>query len=53
MDQWRIGIWKTRGISKGFEKGSCPLFYEQEDENRILLTCSVTTKWREKFLCKK
>jgi hypothetical protein len=38
-----------RGITKGFENGRFPLRYEQEDDKHVLLT----TKWREKFLCKK
>jgi hypothetical protein len=35
---------------KGSEKGRCPLCRKDEDDIHILLKCSETSKWREKFL---
>jgi hypothetical protein len=37
-------------MSKGFEKGRCPLYSEEEDPIHILLKCSKTMMWREQFL---
>jgi hypothetical protein len=31
MASFRTGIWKLRGMRKGFEKGRCPLCSENED----------------------
>jgi hypothetical protein len=36
---FKTGIWKLRGVRKGFEKG-CPLCSEDEDAVHILLKCS-------------
>jgi hypothetical protein len=35
----KAGIWKLRGIRRGFEKGRCPLCWEEEDTKHILLRC--------------
>jgi hypothetical protein len=35
IEWWRVGIWKMRGIRKGFEKGRCPLCYEEADVTNI------------------
>jgi hypothetical protein len=40
-------------MRKGFEKGRCPVCSEEEDIIHILLKCSETRKWREKFLSRK
>jgi hypothetical protein len=50
---FKTGIWKLRGMRKGFEKGRCPLCSEEEDSIHILLKCSETRKWREQFLSRK
>jgi hypothetical protein len=50
---FKIGIWKLRGMRKGFDKGRCPLCSEEEDPKHILLKCSETRKWREQFLSRK
>jgi hypothetical protein len=46
---WKAGIWKLRGIRKGFERGRCPLCLGEEDAKHIL-ECSETKKWREKYV---
>jgi hypothetical protein len=33
----KAGIWKLRGSRRGFEKGRCPLCWEEEDAKHILL----------------
>jgi hypothetical protein len=33
---FKTGIWKLRGMRKGFEKGRCPLYSEEEDPIHIL-----------------
>jgi hypothetical protein len=43
----KAGIWKLRGIRRGFERGRCPLCLEKEDAKHILLKCPETKKWRE------
>jgi hypothetical protein len=43
---FRSGIWKLRGMRKGFEKGRCPLCSEEKDAIHILLKFSDTRKWR-------
>jgi hypothetical protein len=43
----KAGIWKLRGIGRGFERGRCPLCLGEEDAKHILLKCSETKKWRE------
>jgi hypothetical protein len=50
---FKTGVWKLRGMRKGFEKGRCPLCSEDEDAIHILLKCSETRKWREQFLSRK
>jgi hypothetical protein len=50
---FKTGIWKLRGMRKGFEKGRCPLCREDEDAIHILLKCSETRKWREQLLSRK
>jgi hypothetical protein len=44
----KAGIWKLKGIRRGFEKGRCPLCLGEEDVKHTLLKCSETKKWREK-----
>jgi hypothetical protein len=46
-------MWKLRGMTKGFEKGRCPLSSKDEDAVRILLKCSEIRNWREQFLSRK
>jgi hypothetical protein len=50
---FKTGIWKLRGMRKGFEEGRCSLCSENEDAIHILLKCSETRKWREQFLSRK
>jgi hypothetical protein len=50
---FKTGIWKLRGMRKGFEKGRCPLCSEDEDATHILLKCLETRKWTEQFLSRK
>jgi hypothetical protein len=50
---FRTGIWKLRGMRKGFEKGRCPLCSKDEDAVHTLLKYSETKKWREQFLSRK
>jgi hypothetical protein len=38
----KTGIWKLRGIGRGFERGRCPLCLGEEDAKHILLKCSET-----------
>jgi hypothetical protein len=40
----KAGIWKLRGIRRGFEKGKCPLCLGEKDAKHILLKCSETKK---------
>jgi hypothetical protein len=40
-------------MRKGFENGRCPLCREEEKLLHILLKCSETRKWRERFLSRK
>jgi hypothetical protein len=49
---WRVGMWKLRGIRKGFEKGRVSLCCGLEDAKYILLIWTEIKKWREEFLCK-
>jgi hypothetical protein len=46
----KAGIWKLRGIRRGFGRGRCPLYLEEEDAKHILLKCSETKKWKEECL---
>jgi hypothetical protein len=50
---FKTGIWKLRGMKKGFEKGRRPLCSKDEDAVHILLKCSETRKWREQILTRK
>jgi hypothetical protein len=43
----KAGIWILRGIRRGFERGSCPLYLGEEDAKHLLLKCSETKKGRE------
>jgi hypothetical protein len=43
------GIWKLRGIRRGYEKGRCPLYLEK-DVKHILLSCLERKSWG-KFSC--
>jgi hypothetical protein len=45
----KAGIWKLRGSRRGFEKGRCPLCWEEEDAKHILLGCKESKKWREEW----
>jgi hypothetical protein len=49
----KTGIWKLRGMRKGFEKGRCLLCSEEKDPIHILLKYSETRMWREQFLSRK
>jgi hypothetical protein len=40
-------------MKKGFERGRCPLFREEDDALHILLECLETRKWRELVLSRK
>jgi hypothetical protein len=46
----REGIWKLRGIRRGFERGRSPLCLEEENAKHILLKCSETKQWREEYV---
>jgi hypothetical protein len=37
-------VWALRGMRKGFEKGSYPLYREEEDATHILLKFMETMK---------
>jgi hypothetical protein len=43
----KAGIWKLRGIRRGFERGRCPLCQGEKDAKHIWLKCSETKKRRE------
>jgi hypothetical protein len=45
-----LGIWKPRGKRRGAEKGTCPLWNEEEKVVPILLKCNETPRWREQFI---
>jgi hypothetical protein len=49
----KAGVWKLRGIRRGWEKGTCPLCRGNEDAKHILLSCPETKKWRMQFINKK
>jgi hypothetical protein len=38
----KAGVWKLRGIKRGWEKGTCPLYRDNEDAKHILLSCPET-----------
>jgi hypothetical protein len=46
----KAGIWKLRGIRRGFEKGRCPLCWEEKNAKHILLKCKESKKWREEWV---
>jgi hypothetical protein len=50
---FKTGIWKLRGMRKGYEKGRCPPCSEDKDAVHILLKSSETRKWRQKCLSRK
>jgi hypothetical protein len=50
---WKAGIWKLRGIMRGFERGRCPLCLGEEDAKRIILKCLETKTWREDYVNRK
>jgi hypothetical protein len=47
---WKAGIWKLRGIRRGFERGRSPLCLGKEDAKYIVLKCFETKKWREEYV---
>jgi hypothetical protein len=49
----KAGIWKLRGIRRGFARGRCPSCLGEEDAVHIALKCSETKEWREEFVCSK
>jgi hypothetical protein len=50
---FKNGIWKLRGLRRGFEKERCLLCREEDDAVHILLKCSAAKKWREQYLSSK
>jgi hypothetical protein len=50
---FKEGIYKLRGINKGYEEGRCPLCSKEEDDVHVLLKCPEATKLREHLLSKK
>jgi hypothetical protein len=49
----KADIRKLRGISRGFERGRCPLCLGEEDAEHILIKGSETNKGREELVCSK
>jgi hypothetical protein len=49
----KAGIWKLRGIRRGFGKGRCPNVLGEEDAKHIPLKCLETKKWSEELVCSK
>jgi hypothetical protein len=49
----KAGVWKLRGIRRGWERGTCPLCRGNENVKHILLSCPETRKWRMQFINKK
>jgi hypothetical protein len=48
---WLIaGIWQLKGVRRKADKGRCPLYFEKEDVEHILLECKETKYWREKLI---
>jgi hypothetical protein len=47
---WKAGIWKLRGIRRGFERGRCLLCLGEEYSKHIILKCLQTKKWREEYI---
>jgi hypothetical protein len=49
--EWLIaGIWQLKGVRRNADKGRCPLCFEIEDVEHILLVCKETKHWREKLI---
>jgi hypothetical protein len=46
----KAGIWKLRGIMRGFERRMCPLYLGEEDAKHMLLKCCETKKWTEEYV---
>jgi hypothetical protein len=49
----KAGIWRLKGIRRGFERGGNPLYFGEEDVKHILPKCSETKNWREEVVCSK
>jgi hypothetical protein len=49
----KAAVWKIRGIRRGWEKVTCPLYRGNEDAKLILLICPETKKWTIQFIDKK
>jgi hypothetical protein len=49
----KVGLWKVRGIRRGFERGNSRQCLGEGDAEHIPLKLSETKKWREEFLCNK
>ena len=47
---FRLGLWRSRGIRKNFERVRCLLCYEEEDEVHIMLVGKRTQGWRREYL---
>ena len=47
---FRLGLWKSRGVRKNYERGKCPLCNEEEDEYHIMLVCNKTLEWRREYI---
>jgi hypothetical protein len=48
---WIIaGIWQLKGVRRNAGKGRCPLCFEREDVEHILLEWQETIYWREKLI---
>jgi hypothetical protein len=43
-------IWQLKGVRRNADKGRCPLCFEKEDVNNILLECKEIKYWREKLI---
>jgi hypothetical protein len=51
---FKAGVYELRGMSKGFQKGRCPLCSEEEDAMHIrILKCPDKRKMRGKPLSRK
>jgi hypothetical protein len=49
----KAGVWKLRGIRRGWGKRTCPLCGGNEDVKHVLLSCSETKKGRMQSMNKK
>jgi hypothetical protein len=43
-------MWQLKGVRRNADKGRCPLCFEKEDVEHILLECKETKYWREKLI---